>query len=200
MGAAPSLEEVITEQQKMIRRHGRQLGREIARMEREKHELTLKIKQKAKSGDNPELINAMAREYMVYRTNITKLYRLQGQMSNLSQKVQLMRSTTEINRAIINMTNIMRTMNRQLGLENINQMIMEYDMETTKQETVAEHLDDLLDNQIDQEEQEEVVQQVLDEIGVELSLKLKNAPVTRQNDIVEEELEKRFHMLGNKAI
>lgn len=163
-------------------------------MEREKKNLTYKLKTHAKNG-NVDMVDALSTEYLVYKINIKKLTKLKGQMSNVKQKIQIMRSVHDINRAITSLTNTMKVMNEKMGISNINKMVMEYDMETTRMETSMEMYDDVLDDGIDEDERNEIVSSVLDEIGVELATTIKSAPSTTVPNQVEDILKVRLQNL-----
>jgi charged multivesicular body protein 2A len=196
MGMEISIEQHIDKDIKLLRRQSRKLDREITRMVRENKNTTYKIKRYA-TENNIEMVKALSREYIIYKNNIIKLTRLNGQMSNIQQRVHMMKSTHEINRAIISLTKTMKSMNSRMGLSNIQSMITEFEMETTKTESISEVLDDALSGDIDEDEEDELVDSVLDEIGISLANTLTSAPSgSITPGIIEQELESRFLQLN----
>lgn len=189
-----SLEDQIERDVRIINRQIRALDRELLGMEREKTKLTYKIKTHANKG-NVDMVNALSTEYLVYKINMKKLTKLKGQMSNVKQKIQIMRSVHDINKAIASLTNTMKVMNERMGISTISKMVMEYDIETTKMETNMEMYDDALDDEIDEDERMEIVNSVLDEIGIEIASTIKTAPTTPVNSHVEEILKSRLQNL-----
>lgn len=189
-----SLEERIAHDVKIIGRQTRALDREMLAMEREKKKLSYKLKKHAKDG-NVDMVDSLSTEYMVYKINIKKLTKLKGQMSNVKQKIQIMRTVNDINQAISTLTNTMRAMNEKMGISNINAMMMEYNIETNKMDTNMEMMDDIMDDDIDEDEREEIVNSVLDEIGVEMAATLKSAPVSETETRVEAILKSRLEKL-----
>lgn len=194
MGSSLSLEDQIARDVKIINRQTRALDRELIGMEREKKKLTYKLKTHAKNG-NVDMVDALSTEYLVYKVNMKKLTKLKGQMSNVKQKIQIMRSVHDINKAIASLTNTMKVMNERMGISNISKMVMEYDIETTKMETNMEMYDDALDDGIDEDERMEIVNSVLDEIGVELASTIKSAPTAPVDSQVEDILKSRLQNL-----
>lgn len=194
MGVGISIEEQIRRDVQLLKRQGRRLDREIHRMTHENNTIILKIKNYAKK-NNIEMVKALSKEYIIYKNNIVKLTRVKGQMSNIQQKMYLMKSTHEINRAIWSLTQTMKTMNQRMGLSNIQNIIMEFETETIKAESMAEVMDDALGGSVDEDEEDELVESVLDEIGVSLANTLASAP-SLTHTVIENELESRFRELN----
>lgn len=196
MGGQISIEEHIDKDIKLLRRQERRLEREITRMTRENKTTTYKIKRYALE-NNIEMVKALSREYIIYKNNIIKLTRLKGQMSNIQQRIQMMKSTNEINKAIVSLTKTMKAMNNRMGLSNIQSMITEFEMETTKAEAMSDVLDDALSADADEDEEDEMVESVLDEIGISMATSLLSAPTNSITPgIIEQELESRFKQLN----
>lgn len=191
MGSQLSTEERIKEQTKLLNRQNRALTRELTKLEREKHSICLKIKACAKKG-NMELLDALATQYSVYKNNIKKLYRVQGNLQNVTQRVQLLKSTQEINQAILQLTSTLKQTNAEMGLPVLSRMLYEFENETQKTEMVSERLDELFEDDVDEDEKNEIVDSVLAEVGVELGVDLKLPP---SNDLETTKLENRFNGL-----
>jgi charged multivesicular body protein 2A len=195
MGSQLSIETQIDKDIRLLRRQGRKLEREINRMGRENVNITYRIKRYASEG-NIEMVKALSREYIIYKNNIVKLTRLKGQMSNIQQRIHMMKTNHEINKALVSLTQTMKSMNRRMGLVNIQNIITEFEMETTKAESISEVLDDALTADVDEDEEEELVDSVLDEIGVSLAEQLVSAPANSITpNAIEQELESRYRQL-----
>lgn len=195
MGSTQSIESQIDRDIKLLNRQSRKLDREINKMSRENVNITYRIKKYAEQG-NIDMVKALSREYILYKNNILKLTRLKGQMSNIKQRIHMMKSHHEINRALVSLTNTMKAMNERMGLSNVTKIITEFEMETTKAESMSDVLDDAMTADIDEDEEDEIVESVLDEIGVTLANQLCKAPsdsITAST--IERELETRFHQL-----
>jgi len=193
MGAELSIEQRVKREVALLRRQDRGLTREIARMEREKQVLVLKLKRFAGEG-RMELVQSISVQYIASKQNIGHLYKIQGQMANVTQRVQIMKSTEEINRAILGLTSTMKFINQTMGSTNVMQMISQFESEVSRQEMLGETLDDMLSGQVDEVEQKELVNSVLDEIGVTLGSQLREAP-NGQVGTIQNDLEQRFSRL-----
>jgi hypothetical protein len=193
MGAELSIEQRVKREVALLRRQDRGLTREIARMEREKQVLVLKLKRFASEG-RMELVQSISVQYIASKQNIGHLYKIQGQMANVTQRVQIMKSTEEINRAILGLTSTMKFINQTMGSANVMQMISQFESEVSRQEMLGETLDDMLSGQVDEVEQRELVNSVLDEIGVTLGSQLREAP-NGQVGMIQNDLEQRFSRL-----
>lgn len=196
MGAGQSVESQIERDIRLLNRQGRKLDREINKMTRENVNITYKIKRYA-GENNIEMVRALSREYLIYKSNIVKLTKLKGQMSNIKQRIHMMKSHHEINRALVSLTNTMKALNARMGLTNVQKIITEFEMETTKAESMTEIMDDALTGDVDEDEEDELVESVLDEIGVSLANDLTRAPAgsLKPSDI-ERRLEERFRELS----
>lgn len=189
MGSSMSLEEHVAQETRLLRRSERKIDRDIVRLEREKGTLMNKIKRHARNND-VSMLKLLIKQYLFYKNSINKLQKIKNHLCLTSQKFQLMSSTTEIHNAMARLTNLMKRMNEKMGLENVNRIIMEFDMETTKSETINESLDDLMDEDIDEDEEKEIIDSIFDEIGLDISKTLQAAPDTSLADLENKILEK----------
>lgn len=196
MGTGLSVEQQIEINTKLINRQDRALKREILTITRDKQKLTDSIKLNAKNG-NHELMNLQANQFLIYKNNILKLEKLRIQMSTVKQKIQMMKSTNDINKVITSLTNTMKQMNQTMNLPNINKLIMEYDFQQSKQDIIMGQFDDALEEEdVDVEEQENIVNMVFDEIGITLSNNLARPPQSPKPDIINQQLVDRFNALS----
>lgn len=195
MGSGQSVESQIDRDIKLLNRQGRKLDREINRMARENKNITYRIKRYA-TENNIEMVRALSKEYLIYKNNIVKLTRLKGQMSNIKQRIHMMKSHHEINKALVSLTMTMKALNERMGLNNVQKIITEFEIETTKAESMSEVMDEALNGDIDEEEEDEIVESVLAEIGAELAENLTAAPSdTITPSVIERQLEERFKQL-----
>lgn len=81
-----------------------------------------------------------------------------------------MKSQQAMNTAMVGITKSMQTMNRQMNLPSLQNLMMEFDKQSSMAEMKQEMVDDIMDDVLggDQEEQEadEMVNKVFDEIGI----------------------------------
>jgi charged multivesicular body protein 2A len=171
MGAHMSLEDQMAQELRNVKRAERRIARDMCTMKREKDELTAKIKRYAREGDMG-MMKLVLRQYLVTKGCIEKLQKIRNHMAMVSQRFHIMRSTQEMHKAIQGLTSLMKRLNHSMGLEGVNKIIMEFEMETSKSDTMAETMEDMLDDEIDEDEEQEIVDNVLEEIGLDISSKL----------------------------
>lgn len=74
-------------------------------------------------------------------------------------------------------TKAMGSMNRQMNLPKIQQIMMEFERESEmmdmKDEMMSDAIDDAFDEEEDEDESEEIVNKVLDEIGIHFNQEVK---------------------------
>lgn len=180
---------------RMIMRQERKIDREIHRMEDGNQKNIHAIKNYAKKG-NIEMVNALSREYIIYKNNIVKLSKVKGKMSNIRQKAVLLNSNTEINKSIMSLTKTMRKMNQSMGLSSVQKMITDFEIEMANSDNVNDMMDDMIQSDVDEEDQEELVDSVLHEIGLEMADSLSRTPTDAiTNNTVKDELEERYNKL-----
>lgn len=72
----------------------------------------------------------------------------------------------------------MSSMNRQMNLPKIQQIMMEFEKESEvmdmKEEMMGDAIDDVMEDEEDEVESEEIVNKVLDEIGISLNQEVNN--------------------------
>lgn len=193
MGGNISVEQQMKRDIRLISRQERKLDREIDRMTFENKKNISNIKRYAEAG-NIEMVNALSREYIIYKNNIVKLSKMKGKMSNIRQKSLLMKSNHEINISIISLTHTMKSMNATMGLPRIQRMITDFEQELTKTETMNDVMETMMEDDIDEEDTAALVDGVLDEIGMDMAQSLSKAPTKSVTDI-ERELDDRFKRL-----
>ena len=75
-------------------------------------------------------------------------------------------------------TKAMSSMNRQMNLPKIQQIMMEFEKESEimdmKEEMMGDAIDDVVEDEDDEVESEEIVNKVLDEIGISLNHEVKS--------------------------
>lgn len=177
MGNGVSLKDEVKEQKRLIKRQSRVLDREITRLQKEKQNLTWKIKTVAKNNEI-ELLRAYSEEFVMYKINTVKLIDSKNQMSALCQQIQMMNSKAEITRAIRGMTVVMKRINNSLKSADISRLISEFQDACMDNEIQGQELDQAMHQEVDEEERDDVMNQVLEEIGVSLGNDIQSVPKT----------------------
>ncbi|XP_053609310.1 charged multivesicular body protein 2b [Plodia interpunctella] len=175
----PTVKEQQRQNDRELRKAGRDLDRDKAALEREEKKLEMEIKKMAKEGNN-EGCKILAKQLVQLRKQKNRIYAANSKISS----VQIQNKSMGANIAIANaMGTTAKTMGNMNKVMNPHQIAK--DMEAFRQanakmdmtdEMISETLDDIMGESGDEEETEGVVNQVLDEIGIEISGKMSEAP------------------------
>ena len=122
----------------------------------------------------------MAKDLVRTRHSITKFYGLKSQLQGVSLRMQTLKSTQAMADAMRGVTRAMASMNKQLNLPSLNNIMREFERQNEKMESTTEVMGDAIDDAMaadgEEEESEELVNQVLDELGCGLDASLVSAP------------------------
>jgi charged multivesicular body protein 2A len=179
MGNKMSLKDQMRANKRLVTRSIREMDRERAALEREQMKLQNDIKKMAKEGQMGA-VRVMAKDLVRTKQHISKFYMMRSQLQGLSLKMQTMKTSHEMAMAMGKMTKAMKRMNKQMNVNSINKIMMEFERENAKadmtQEMMGDALDDAMDDGEAEEEEEKIMAQVLDEIGVSMTGDLLAAP------------------------
>mmetsp|Transcript_9648 Transcript_9648/g.13099 ORF Transcript_9648/g.13099 Transcript_9648/m.13099 type:complete len:224 (+) Transcript_9648:194-865(+) len=180
-GKRKTPQEMLKENKRMLDKSIRELDRERTQMENQEKKLIADIKKAAKANQMGSL-KVMAKDLIRTRHSITKFYGLKSQLQGVSLRVQTLKSTQAMADAMKGVTKAMGTMNRQMNLPALQNIMREFERQNEKMEMSSEMMgdavDDALEGEGEEEETEELVNQVLDEIGISLNTELVDAPST----------------------
>ncbi|RUP07377.1 hypothetical protein BC936DRAFT_140203 [Jimgerdemannia flammicorona] len=122
----------------------------------------------------------MAKDLVRTRRYIQKFYQMKTQLQAVGLRIQTLRSNQQMAEAMKGATKAMSSMNRQMNLPAIQNIMMEFERESEimdmKEEMMNDVIDDVMEEEDDAEESEEIVNKVLDEIGIDLNQELVDAP------------------------
>ena len=163
----------------MLDKSIRELDRERNNLQNQEKRLVTDIKKMAKAGQLGAT-KIMAKDLVRTRHSITKFYGLKSQLQGVSLRMQTLKSTQAMADAMRGVTRAMSSMNKQLNLPSLNNIMREFERENEKMENTTEVMGDAIDDAMaadgEEEESEELVAQVLDELGVGMDAALVDAP------------------------
>jgi division protein CdvB (Snf7/Vps24/ESCRT-III family) len=85
-------------------------------------------------------------------------------------------------------TKAMGSMNRQMNLPKIQQIMMEFEKESElmdmKDEMMGDAIDDAMEEEDDEEESDEIVSKVLDEIGININQEVRLTQYTQKTSLL----------------
>lgn len=144
-------------------------------METQEKKLKVQIKKTAKEGQ-VEAARMLAKDLVRTRANITRMYQMRTQMQSISMQLTTMRTNEAMAGAMGNCVQIMARMNQTMNLPAMQNVMMQFEMESGKMEMTQEMMDDAMGDVFagaDEEAQtDDVINQVMDELGLEQNSKI----------------------------
>ncbi|TPX39335.1 hypothetical protein SeLEV6574_g07294 [Synchytrium endobioticum] len=174
--------EMLRQHQRALTRAVRDLDRERQKLEQQEKKVINDIKTSAKKGQMGAC-KVMAKDLVRTRRYIQKFYTMKTQLQAVGLRMQTLQSTQAMSDAMKGATKAMRAMNKQVNLQAITKIMMEFEKESEmmdmKEELMSDAIDDVMDDENDEVETDEIVNQVLDEIGINLEQTMASAPNTK---------------------
>lgn len=171
--------EMLRENKRMLDKSIRELDRERSNLQSQEKKLIAEIKKMAKQ-NQMGAVKVMAKDLVRTRHSITKFYGLKSQLQGVSLRMQTLKSTQAMADAMRGVTKAMGTMNKQLNLPALQNIMREFEKQNEKMESTTEVMGDAIDDAFEaedeEEESEELVSQVLDELGCSMGADLVDAP------------------------
>merc|ERR1712186_45435 len=112
-----------------------------------------------------------------------------------------MAATAQLQKAMKNVSRTLGTMGNQIKLPELQAALQKYQMESEQMEMKQDMINDALDDALDQDsdEEDELIQKVMDEVGLDFNEKLVDAPMQKEEEVVEDQvdddLQKRLNNL-----
>jgi len=164
----------------------RDLDREMRELDRQEKQITMELKQRAKTaGVNPSkdtALKALAKQLVNVRSQKEKLTSAKAQLGAVGMHATSMAAQVSAASAIGSVTTAMSTANAAMDSKETMKILAEFQRENeklnVKEEMMNDALIDAFDNDELDEQADEVTNQVLAELGVEMDSQLVglNAP------------------------
>ena len=185
-----SIDELIRNNRRKINHSIRRIDVDRLKMLEEKSRIERSLKAAAKSGDRT-IIEPLAENYLRIKQGLIQCERMKGTMNGSMILLSNVRTTQELNMCMGSLTKSLITMNKQLPLGSVRDMVHSFQRESYKSEMVADLTSDMVNSGFNYTEDEKhgLVDQVLDEVGISLP----SVP-----DSIQVGLEERFEKLGEK--
>merc|ERR1719259_748432 len=122
-----------------------------------------------------DAVKVMAKDLVRTRRYVKKFIMMRAQIQAVSLKITTLKSQNAMAGAMKGVTRAMTSMNKQLKLPQIQQIMMEFEKQT---EMMNDVIDDAMEGEDDEEETDAVVSQVLDELGLQMTEGLGGLPST----------------------
>ncbi|CAG0897588.1 unnamed protein product [Cyprideis torosa] len=178
-GRKKTPEEMLRENQRALNKAMRDLDRERQKMEQQEKKIIADIKKMAKDGQM-DAVKIMAKDLVRTRRYVKKFIMMRANIQAVSLKIQTLKSQNAMAQAMKGVTRAMRTMNAQLKLPQIQQIMQDFERQSEimdmKEEMLNDTIDDAMGDEEDEEESENIVAQVLDELGLQLQDQMTGLP------------------------
>ena len=175
----------------------RDLEREIRELDRQEKQITLELKQRAKtaSSSNDPTLKALAKQMVQVRQQRNKLHTAKAQVGAMGMHATVAASQIAAVTAMGSITESMKVANQQMDISKTTKIMAEFQRENERIQVKEEMMDDVLMDAFDtegmEEEADQLTNQVLAELGVELDQQLVglNAPAKKLHAEEEEVLD-----------
>uniref|UniRef100_A0A069DPK4 Putative assembly/vacuolar sorting protein n=1 Tax=Panstrongylus megistus TaxID=65343 RepID=A0A069DPK4_9HEMI len=208
-GKKPTLKEQQRENDRALRKAGRDIERDRREMEREEKKLEMEIKKAAKE-NNLAACKLLAKQLVQVRAQKNRALSFNSKIQGVSTQNRMIGANAKLAGAVSTTAQTMKNINNILKPEQIAADMRTFQQSSMKmdmtEELINDTLDDIMNESGDEEESDAIVNQVLDEIGIEISGKLAKAPTAVSGSIresaksnlpTEEELEQQLARLRN---
>merc|ERR1719158_1736873 len=132
-----SLKEQLRANKRMINRAIREIDRERNTLEREQAKLTKDIKKMAKQ-NQMSAVRIMAKDLVRTKGYITKFYNMRSQLQAVNLRLQTMKTTEQMGRAMGGVTKAMKSMNKAMDMPGLQKIMQEFAMQNEKMEMTEE--------------------------------------------------------------
>lgn len=130
-----------------------------------------------------------------YKNARRRMVHLIGRMNEMLINIKLLKTTQEMQEAMLQVTKAMVMVNEGVNLRGMQQLIREFEKQSMMMEDKQQQMEDTMDGSMaqfdDDDAQKEMVQQVMEEIGLEMDL-----PDPFSQSALEVELDKRLKNLS----
>jgi len=173
-------DEMLRKNQRALNKAMRELDRERAKMEQQEKKIIADIKKMAKQGQM-DAVKIMAKDLVRTRRYVKKFMLMKANIQAVSLKIQTLKSQNAMAEAMKGVTKAMMSMNRQMKLPQIQQIMQEFEKQSEimdmKEEMMNDVIDDAMGDDDEEEESDAIVTQVLDELGLQLTDQLTAVPI-----------------------
>jgi len=174
-GKRKTPEQMLRENQRLLKKTIRDLDRERAKMEQQEKKIIADIKKMAKDGQM-DAVKVMAKDLVRSKRYVKKFIMMKTNITAVSLKIQTLKSQSAMSNAMKGVTKAMSKMNKQMNMPQMQKIMMEFqkqsEMMDMKSEMMEDVIDDAMEGSDDEEESEQIVKQVLDELGLQLNEEL----------------------------
>lgn len=175
-GKQKTVKEIIREQKRAIDKSGMEIDREIRKLQNQEARLKIEIKQTARAG-HADTARVQARSLVQTRAQIKKLSQMKATLQSVGVTIQTMSSQQAVAEAMKGCSRAMRRMNRQIDVQSMQKIMVDFERQTGIMEMKEEIMEDVMsdlnpDADLEEEETDSIINQVFEEIGIDINNKM----------------------------
>lgn len=181
-GKKKTPQEMLRKSQRALSKATRDIDRERTSMESQEKKIIMDIKKMAKQGQM-DAVRILAKDLVRTRRYVKKFILMRANIQGVSLKIQTLKSNDAMAQAMKGVTKAMTTMNKQMKLPQIQQIMREFEKQSEmmdmKEEMMNDAVDDAMGDEDDEDESDAIVTQVLDELGLQMADQLSELPTPK---------------------
>lgn len=156
----------------------------------------MEIKKAANAG-NAAGAKMLAKQLIQLRKQKNRTFTAKSQIQNIGFQNKAMSTNLKLTDAMGTASETMADINKISNPAQLAQDLGQFSKESMKMEMTEEMINDTFDDMLsdDEEESSGIINQVLDEIGIEISGKIRNAPVAPKENLGDKEIEAQLAKL-----
>ncbi|EGD75599.1 charged multivesicular body protein 2a [Salpingoeca rosetta] len=153
-GRKKTPEEMMKENQRLLRRAMRDLDRERQSLERQEKKTMMDIKKAARAGQ-VDAAKIMAKDVVRTRRFQKKMIMMKTQIQAVSLKIQTLKATNSMAKAMSGVTKAMARMNKTMNIPALQKIMAEFEKQSEVMDMKQEMMDDAVDDVMGEEEDDE---------------------------------------------
>lgn len=136
-------DEMLRKNQRALNKAMRELDRERAKMEQQEKKIIADIKKMAKAGQM-DAVKIMAKDLVRTRRYVKKFMLMRANIQAVSLKIQTLKSQNAMGQAMKGVTRAMQSMNKQMKLPQIQQIMQEFEKQSEIMDMKEEMMTDVI--------------------------------------------------------
>lgn len=164
-GAPPKTpEEQAKAWKRQMQAEGRKLDRQVQKIRREEQKAVMAAKKAAKENDLPS-VRILSKEILQTRKTVKRLITARTHLNSVAMQLQMQAAQAKVVGALQRSTEVMRSMNALVKVNEVSQVMMGMSREMTKAGVIEEMVEETLDNSdVSEGEMDEEVKKVVEEV------------------------------------
>jgi len=174
----PDVAQVAKEGERALKKEGRGLDRELARLEAEEQKVLREIKDLARKGDTKSA-KIMAKNVVAIRATKSRLIGVKGHTRAMESKMVQMKCNAALTGVVAKQLKVMQQVNAAMSPQEVARQAALLQRESAKQELIDECMNDMFEGMDEDDMELEAdmeVNKVLDELAIDVGGQLPSVP------------------------